>query len=308
MAEYGISSHFSYDKYSNRAYDKHEFGVPLWRNMVCHRFDDHIAISYNGNRIAELHKNGDVYFVIPDNMTLGVTTRLNSFLDGCTISFRKKSRVSGIHTYTCEIVSEDRTKMYGSASRFMLRDRFDVRKRILVQQLNQSTNAHFKAADEEMPVVQKDETKYREFNKKLKRIKVILSAQARLQVHNIDNRSRYSGITEEMSKRLFGSDRYPSWSLIENKLDEAIMHWMAINDIDGKPTPQLVTDVLTMMFRLHGSESNEKSENEIRRINNACKGIQGRYLRRECITIQTSNNSMSLNNEYDPISELLPSN
>lgn len=308
MAEYGLSPHFSYDRYSDRSFDKHEFGVPLWRGLMAHRFDDHVAIAYNGNRIAELHKNGDVYFVIPDNMTIGVTTRLNSFLDGCTISFRKKARVNGFHTYSCEIISEDRTKPYGNTSRFTMRDRFDVRKRILIQQLGQDVNAHFRSADLDLPVFQKDELKYREFNKKLKRIKVVLSAQARLQIHAINKGSRWSSITNDIADRLFNSERYPSWGNIEDKLDEMIMQWMAINDIGAQPAPQLVSDTLALMFRLHGSEANEVSENEVRRINNACKAIQGRYLRRECITIQTSNNSMSLNNEHDTVGQLLPSN
>ena len=298
-----VNTGFKYNNFIRYKFDR-EFGEPMWRNRMLHKLNDLIIMSYNGERIAEFHKDDTIVLTIPKNMTHGVTSRMNEIFNGAEIQLRKKTRVNGITAYECSVLDLVQKKQgYGYTQ--VLRDKFDVNQRIKVTQLPDG-GLTFERADNAVPEVEKDNVKYREFNKKLKAIKTILIAQVKMGATNLDEKvksSRWTMLDESICRKYFDNDRYPVWQIREQKVDDLIATWMEYG-----PQKELTEDVLRIMLSMHSSDASESVQNLVRRINSACKAAQGRFLRRECITILTPNNSMSLNNEHDTNCELLPSN
>lgn len=294
-----------------------EFGVHYYRDSRAHldRETGNLHLDYFGQRIAEVHKDFSVVLCRPESGNAPGITKRWEYLIGSlvqntatrarlSVSSRKLKTAAGLEETTVYIdyniydLGEKRWKRIAS-----LNQAFRERARV---SLNAVGGLQIERLDKRLDVT-KDNKKYRDFTSKLRKLKAVLVAQAKMGV-NLDllKGSSYSQDTP-VAKLVLGHCKaenryYLSLDDQKDALYKLIMDWV---EKDPSVEPLRLIAALCSYRR---SSNKDGVEDLTRRVTNALREMQVEFLRRECITIsEPSNSSEKLNDEsHDQDGVLLP--
>lgn len=303
-----------YHQYSDITHDrdKYEFYTPNYKFNWFKVENDVYAAVYEGNRFYELHPDGSQYLIYnPRTHTSGVTSRMQGMFRNVTLTVRKRRRANGasqMKLYYSQyeyVPGAKHAQTREVASGIVMADR-----RIKVSA--KEGKIFFEAVDDGKTVQHvKDNTKYREFNKRLKTLRATMVTQAKMGAYNIESElPRYQYYTTDRKLKLslkeaLGQYIKPdhhntiSWKAIEDSLYRFVVEWTQTSDA------KLLRPIALCCFHNHTSESADAVDKAVRRIKSGLAFVQKQYLRRNCVTIVASNNSLSPCDDQN--SELLPS-
>lgn len=286
---------FDFTWASKQNYGKYEFGVPWWRECLWHKIsDDEYALSYSGSRIYECHKDGSAYICF-NNLTSGVKNRwLNVTASNLDIETQRVSKANGITTYRVTVKQREHYKLDNGRESYRFKKIGTVSAHTRIK-IWDGTQFVCEVADPVTKVATKDNTKYREFNAQLKKLRAVLSGQAKMGVYD-KFAERWSSVLNDELTRIMGGKTHLYYSDTGNRMYDAALQWMETGDAE-------LTKVIALCaLRNHHSETSAKAnlaENIRRRLMNGLKAVQTRYLREHCVTISHSNNSLSPSDESD---------
>jgi len=299
---------YSYEDINRHQFHRYEFGVPRGRFMVHKQPNGVIAASYDGNRFYEWHPDDTQYIVYnPDHHTAGVTSRYESVLRHVSISTRRQKRANGAEVVSFEFCQSQFDR---DAKRYKTTNRFTVSGTCRFKVWAADDRLFAEAVATNTPTRIKDNDKYRAFNRQLKELRAVLTAQFRTGAYSEELTYRmYNSFGKDTPETLTqalhqyvkdGATTYIGHNTVHGHLYTWVQKW-----IEVRPTDLLRPIVLAC---LHNHRSEAKGvEDGIRRVKNGLAYVQKRYLREHCIKISASNNSLSLSDESDDQnSELLP--
>lgn len=149
---------------------------------------------------------------------------------------------------------------------------------------------------EQEKVVEKDNAKYRAFNKRLKQLKAVIHTQIAAGAYkaweSLRWRSQWPQNTALRDEILAIFAKHGNKSCYNNEhrvdiLSKIVDDWIATSD------PTLPRAFAQIAFINNISEAKQGSHEDLRRrVTNAMKQVQINYLREHCVTIRESNNSL----------------
>lgn len=307
-----------YHQYSDVHYDadRYEFYTPNYKFHWFKVENNVYAAVYDGNRFYELHPDGSQYLIYNSKMhTSGFTARMQGMFRNVTLTIRKMRRANGssqmkMHYYQYEYVPGSKL----AQTREVTAGTVLASRRVKVG--IKEGKIFFEAADESAATeLVKDNAKYREFNKRLKKLRATLFTQLKLGVYAAEaplpRHNYYSSanklkpsIKDELAKCPgIKPDHHNtiSWHAIETALVKYVEEWVCTNDA------KLLRPIVLCCLHNHQSESADPNDNALRRVKSGLLYAQKQYLRKNCVTIVPSKNSLSQRDEQgdDQDGELL---
>lgn len=276
--------YYSFKRLNVYNYDLYEFGIPLYAGMSAHKIsDDTICISYQGNRIYEVHSNESCYFVLPFRFTQGVLNRwLHISNNQIHILKKRRKNILGLVDY--ELLFRFRKDgSWGNKATVYAAKR--------VQIFNEKGEIDIKNADPSMKSVTKNTDKYKIFNVALKQLKTTLTVQAKLGVYN--DFMIFNAYSLSDFSNILGVTGYINYNDSRLMLYGNVMEWIETRD------PSILKRIALLAMRLHSSGETKAEANIIKRLNSALKYVQATYLRDHCVTISESQTTLRSDNEPD---------
>jgi hypothetical protein len=292
----------------------YEFGRYMFNDLYLHDRKDHYAVSWFGSRIAEVPKVGAdkrVTLVLQKDMTSGVTNRYETLFRNVKIHCRSRQRANGKKHMVMEFFAGSR----GAIQRLKVDVSDSLRIDVEVSPTNPEHVVVTPRQDIPVKAFDKDKAKYRAFNKELKTLKALYTAQIKMgafdflgQGSDPNSARRYavSQVAEkfalELARKLYGigKDYLPRahWEALQRQCLEG---WISNTDRSADATRFLF---LTIIRDMYGYGSLRLQETLLARLKSALKAMQVAYLRNHCVTISESNTTLSTTDATDQDSEL----
>jgi hypothetical protein len=264
-----------------------EFGIPTGRGCFIHKEENYFIVSYRGARILEIYPD-DVYnLIIPKFFSCGTTTRWSYFFSHAIFSAKRKVSTAGVVSY--KISSE-----YGGEKNFSVST--TSRKITLVINPNTNKISHTVQDTSCEPVVEKDDAKYKLFTAHMKKLKIIMLTQAKMNL--------YDAYSDRGRKLSFSDDPYVPASAALSEAFRRCVEWIETQDSDLVPE---IAECFLYKSYIDYRWDKSLSANIQRHLLRGFKKVQNLYLRNQCVTIHAQHNSLSLNNEHHKNSQLLTS-
>lgn len=304
---------FSYEKVAEHSFDKHEFGVPYWGHFTWHKMPDSVIVAaYRGHRFAELWPDGSQYLIFnKETHSAGTTNRWARFFKNTSISTKRITRANGQKRTAISIYRYEYTP---TKAKVLQDDTFVGDCRFKIEEDNGNIKL-IPIPEKTTTKYEKDNVKYRAFNKQLREFKAVLVAQAKMGAYDdLLKLTRYTRTTlasEPSLQKLVcaalgvKNSRHFSHSDLVIAEYKLAREWLETRD------NSVLRSFMPVCLMAHSSRNNYSSgdrDSIPRRINSAIAAVQKCYLRRHCVKISESDNSLSLTDESDDQDrELLPS-
>lgn len=276
----------------SKPHNQREFGLPWHRYAAWHIVsDEQIVMAYDGYRIFELNKDGNAYFVPHERLTIGAVRRWQDLMpSGYDFRLTSRKTSAGVRKYRLTVFQHNKNTP----------KRIDFYKRLRVQRIDNDAVFY----PDMPPAVQKDNLRYRTFNRQIKSLESILVAQAKMGAYNDfvppNNYQRFyfhkNMILPKLKEYIasIGGDtnvrlHYDVPDILRNTIDQ----W-----IDDKDVHRLQPIVLCC-FLEHHSDEQHKETNALRRIKHGLSNVKRRFLREHCVKIGESKNPLMAPDDQD---------
>lgn len=269
--------------------DARDFGTYVYWGLSAHRVaDDSIAIGCDLDHIADIHPDNSITIHAAKLVKQrNYLSRLSALFSArAYLDVSSTTRASGLTIIT---VFAQFDNSLGTVTQ--------VQNRLRIY-----PDGKLEVVDPILSVVDKDNQKYREFNKILKALKAVLYAKAKMGVYNslFTKNYWYWTLNDEQKIRdeEFGKDSWPRQSERVALTYQLALRWAENRD------NALVDRIAKLAFLGHRSQAEDMPQNALNRIKSCLTLVQQSYLRKECVTISESP-TLDLDAD-DPNRELQP--